>query len=150
MRQCRILLNRLPFIKSRLVILHMDHMDLYWYPDLNPKHIYYLKFVSSDKELMIFESIVQSTKGPKRSLKNNNTPFSQQSIKVIFPFLFSPICSHALTYIQCWLSGSRTGSGSACFWAFRIRIHQSEVRIRIRILPFSHRCVERTEIMPAK
>jgi hypothetical protein len=31
-------------------------------------------------------------------------------------------------------------------------LHLSEVRIRIqpRILPFSHRCVERTEIMPAK
>ncbi len=44
---------------------------------------------------------------------------------------------------QCW------GSGSAWFWASRIRIHKSEVRIRIRlrILPFSH---EQTEIMLAK
>jgi hypothetical protein len=34
------------------------------------------------------------------------------------------------------------------FWAsrIRIRIQWSEVRIRIRILPFSHKCVERTEI----
>jgi hypothetical protein len=50
---------------------------------------------------------------------------------------------------QCWGSGSEAGSaGSACFWASRIRVHYSEVRIRI--LPFSHKCVERTEIMPAK
>ncbi len=49
-------------------------------------------------------------------------------------------------FIQCW------GSGSGWFWASRIRIHQSEVRIliRIRILSFSHKGVERTEIMLAK
>jgi hypothetical protein len=39
---------------------------------------------------------------------------------------------------QCW--------GSACFWASRIRIHQSEVpiwiRIRLRIFPFSHKKTE--------
>ncbi len=51
----------------------------------------------------------------------------------------------ALNSNQCWGSGS---AGSACFWASRIRIHQSEVRTRIP--PFSHNCVERTEIMPAK
>jgi hypothetical protein len=46
---------------------------------------------------------------------------------------------------QCW--GSEYGSaGSACFCGIRIR--QSEVRIRI--LSFSHKGVERTEIMPAK
>jgi hypothetical protein len=32
----------------------------------------------------------------------------------------------------------------------RIWIHQSEVRVRIRIFPFLHKCVERTEIMLAK
>ncbi len=31
-------------------------------------------------------------------------------------------------------SGSESGSGSTCFWASRIRIHKSEVWIRIRIL----------------
>ncbi len=40
---------------------------------------------------------------------------------------------------QCWGSGSGTGSGSSCFW-----------NSRIRILLFSHKCVERTEMMPAK
>ncbi len=46
------------------------------------------------------------------------------------------------TLMQCW--------GSACLWASRIRlrIHKSEVRIRI--LPFSHKCAERTEIMLEK
>ncbi len=45
-------------------------------------------------------------------------------------------------WYQCWGSGS---AGSACFWASRIRIrtHQLEVRIRLRLLPFS-------EIMLAK
>jgi hypothetical protein len=51
---------------------------------------------------------------------------------------------------QCWGSGT----GYACFWASRIRVHLSEVWIRIwlrvRILPFSHKGVERTEIMLAK
>ncbi len=54
---------------------------------------------------------------------------------------------------QCWGSGSGIGSGfagSACFWASRIRIQYSELWIRIRILLFSHKCVERTEIIPAK
>jgi hypothetical protein len=37
----------------------------------------------------------------------------------------------------CW--GFGTGSGSACFWASRIRI-----------LPFSHKCVEQIEKMPEK
>jgi hypothetical protein len=37
-----------------------------------------------------------------------------------------------------------------CFWASRIQIHYSEVRIRIRILPFSHEGVGRTEIMLLK
>ncbi len=45
-----------------------------------------------------------------------------------------------LRFNQCW------GSGSACFWASRIRIHQSEVCI----LPFSHKCVEQTEKIIAK
>ncbi len=46
---------------------------------------------------------------------------------------------------QCW------AFGSACFSASRIRIHKSEVWIRIRlwILPFSHKGVELTEIMLA-
>ncbi len=39
---------------------------------------------------------------------------------------------------QCW--GSR--SGYACIWASRIRVHSSEVRIWIRILPFSHKKTE--------
>jgi hypothetical protein len=34
---------------------------------------------------------------------------------------------------QCCRSGSGS-TGSTCFWASRIRIHQSEVWIRIRIL----------------
>ncbi len=38
--------------------------------------------------------------------------------------------------------------GSACFWASWIRIHKSQVRIRL--FPFAHKGVERTEIMPAK
>ncbi len=46
----------------------------------------------------------------------------------------------------CWVSGS------ACFWASPIRIHYSEVRIqvRLRILPFSHKCDDRTEINACK
>ncbi len=40
--------------------------------------------------------------------------------------------------------------GSACFWASWIRIHWSEALIQIRILPFSYKCVERTEIKLAK
>jgi hypothetical protein len=36
------------------------------------------------------------------------------------------------------------------FWASRIRIHSSDVRVRSRILPFSHKCVERTKMMRAK
>jgi hypothetical protein len=43
---------------------------------------------------------------------------------------------------QCW------GSGSAGFWASWIRIYQSQELIRL--LPFSHTGVERTEIMLAK
>jgi hypothetical protein len=41
---------------------------------------------------------------------------------------------------------------TSMFLASRFRIHLSEVRIRVRlrILPFSQRCVERTEKMPAK
>ncbi len=39
---------------------------------------------------------------------------------------------------------------SACFWASWIRIHWSEALIRIRILPFSYKCVERTERKLAK
>ncbi len=35
-------------------------------------------------------------------------------------------------FFQCCGSGSESGSGSTCFWASRIRIHQSEVWIRIR------------------
>jgi hypothetical protein len=35
-------------------------------------------------------------------------------------------------------------------WASLVRIHQSEVRIRLQILLFSHKCVERTDILPAK
>jgi hypothetical protein len=35
-----------------------------------------------------------------------------------------------------------SGSGSGCFWAFRIRIHQPGVRIQIRILPFSEICLQ--------
>ncbi len=38
-------------------------------------------------------------------------------------------------------------AGSAYFWASRIRIL---IRIRIRILPFSHKRVEQTEIVLAK
>ncbi len=38
---------------------------------------------------------------------------------------------------QCW--GYKSGTGSVCFWASRIRI-----------LPISHKFVERTEIMLAK
>jgi hypothetical protein len=45
---------------------------------------------------------------------------------------------------QCW------GSGSAFFWASRIRTHQSAVQIRIQILPFFLKGVERTEIKLAK
>ncbi len=44
--------------------------------------------------------------------------------------------------------GGSVGDRSACFLATRIRIRYSEVRIRI--LPFSHKGVERTEIMFAK
>jgi hypothetical protein len=33
------------------------------------------------------------------------------------------------------------------FWAIRIRIHLSDVWIRLRILPFSQQCVEQTEKM---
>jgi hypothetical protein len=47
---------------------------------------------------------------------------------------------YRLTFIQRWGSGS---AGSACIWA-------SWIRIRLRILHFSHKCVERTEIMPGK
>jgi hypothetical protein len=43
-----------------------------------------------------------------------------------------------LCWDQCWGSGS---AGSACFWASRIRL---------RILPFSHKRAERTDKMPAK
>ncbi len=46
---------------------------------------------------------------------------------------------------QCWGSGS---AGSACFLAIRIRVHFSEVHIRI--LPFSHKYFEQTNIMLAK
>ncbi len=49
---------------------------------------------------------------------------------------------------QYW--GYGFGAGSACFWASRIRIHLSDVWIRIWILPFSHKGVERTDIMLAK
>ncbi len=35
---------------------------------------------------------------------------------------------------QSWLENSVGGSGSACFWASRI--HESEIGVRIRILPF--------------
>jgi hypothetical protein len=35
------------------------------------------------------------------------------------------------------------------FLVSRIRIHYSEVQIHLRILLFSHKCVERTEIMRA-
>ncbi len=40
--------------------------------------------------------------------------------------------------------------GSGCFWATRIRIRWSGVRIRIQTLSFFHIGVERTEIMLAK
>jgi hypothetical protein len=36
------------------------------------------------------------------------------------------------------------------FWASRIRIQQSEELLRIQILLFSHKAVDRTEIMLAK
>ena len=36
----------------------------------------------------------------------------------------------SICFCQCWGSVS---AGSACFWASRIRIHKSEVRIRLRI-----------------
>ncbi len=55
-----------------------------------------------------------------------------------YPFLFFHPWSN-----QCWGSGSGIRSwsaGSACFRASRIRI-------RIQILPFSHKCVEQTAIM---
>ncbi len=56
-----------------------------------------------------------------------------------------------LYQFQCCGSGSVV---SACFCASRIRIRiqwsEPEVRIRIRILPFSYKCVARTEIMSAK
>ncbi len=41
---------------------------------------------------------------------------------------------HPKVFNQCWGSGSESGSGSTRFWASRIRIHYSEVWIRIRIL----------------
>jgi hypothetical protein len=46
--------------------------------------------------------------------------------------------------------GLPVSAGSACFWAsrFQNRIHESEVEIRI--LPFSHKGVQWTEIMLAK
>ena len=57
----------------------------------------------------------------------------------IFSSTLSPMSrrkySIFFTYKQCSGSESESGSnGSTCFWASRIRIHQSEVWIRIRIL----------------
>jgi hypothetical protein len=49
--------------------------------------------------------------------------------------IINPSHNIILTWMKCW--GSRSGTaGSACFWASRIRIFESEVRIRLRILPF--------------
>ncbi len=53
----------------------------------------------------------------------------------------------------CYFLGTSVGeSGSACFWASRIRIHGSEVwiRLRLRILPLSYKGVARIERLLAK
>jgi hypothetical protein len=62
------------------------------------------------------------------------------------------------TYLHhCWVTfctvnlqqAERSGEDwDPCFWASKIRIRKSDVLIRI--LPFSHEGVERTEIMLAK
>jgi hypothetical protein len=84
--------------------------------------------------------------------QSKSSTYPVQMAFAVFQISGSLICSELMNHMrvfesfeQCWASGS--GTGSACFWATRIRIHRSEVRIRIRlrILPFSHKCVERTE-----
>ncbi len=68
------------------------------------------------------------------------------SCRVLFSYS-SPSAPSKFHSWQWWGSGS---AGSACFLASRIRNHYSEGRIRSRILPFTHKCVERNELMPAK
>jgi hypothetical protein len=43
---------------------------------------------------------VHCTEGPKRSLKNHNTPFSQQSIMVIFPSYLHRMLTRFCLYSQ--------------------------------------------------
>ncbi len=61
------------------------------------------------------------------------------SIFVTFPHVLNEQCSASI-------SVGDPDPGHV-FKAFRIRIHLSEVRVRLRILPFSHKDVERTEIV---
>ncbi len=68
------------------------------------------------------------TREPKLSEKPPALQRALQNVKVLRFFIF---CH---TFGQCCGCGSESGSGSTCFWATRIRIHQSEVWIWIRIL----------------
>ncbi len=85
-----------------------------------------------------YSSVTLFLKKPQRRLQENNPFyffFANKQRTGSFYFLLLNFSNY---FQLCW--GSGLGSGSACFWASRIRI-------RLRILPIPHKCVERTEIM---
>jgi hypothetical protein len=106
---------------------------LSWYSNLRTRYLYFLilvaltysHYVTGAADIGFFVSI------------------TRYKIRLMFPgFNLAGL----LTVL-----GSASGSaGSACFWASQIRIRWSEVRIWLRIHFFSHKGVERTEIMLAK